>query len=264
MEKALLAAGCFWGVEEVFRTTNGIIDTKVGYSGGHKLNPTYEEVCTGNTDHAEVVKVEYDESVITYDQILNIFFENHNPTQLNRQGKILDSWENATDKKGNPLYEQTTIDKWKAEGYVPQSPSMKSPGLFGMAIKAIGGAPLSYDQLMNEFNQGWEWDFPEAVFQSGVELVEFKRMYLMRCLYRRSGSTKIFLGWKVQLLKDFTSSEIVENPFWDLSRKEEKLLENVLKKAGFFSRDEYLHSNTAEKERKRRFEFQKEIEKLYI
>ena len=86
MEKALLAAGCFWGVEEVFRTTNGIIDTKVGYSGGHKTTPTYEEVCTGNTDHAEVVKVEYDESIITYDQILNIFFENHNPTQLNRQG----------------------------------------------------------------------------------------------------------------------------------------------------------------------------------
>ena len=86
MEKALLAAGCFWGVEEIFRTTNGIIDTKVGYSGGHKINPTYQEVCTGNTDHAEVVKVEYDESVITYDQILNIFFQNHNPTQLNRQG----------------------------------------------------------------------------------------------------------------------------------------------------------------------------------
>ena len=86
MEKAILAAGCFWGVEEVFRTTNGIINTKVGYSGGHKVNPTYEEVCTGNTDHAEVVKVEYDESVITYDQILNIFFENNNPTQLNRQG----------------------------------------------------------------------------------------------------------------------------------------------------------------------------------
>ena len=75
MEKALLAAGCFWGVEEIFRTTNGIIDTKVGYSGGHKTNPTYEEVCTGNTDHAEVVKVEYDESIITYDQILNIFLK---------------------------------------------------------------------------------------------------------------------------------------------------------------------------------------------
>ncbi len=86
MEQALLAAGWFWGVEEIFRTTNGIRDTKVGYSGGHKINPTYEEVCTGNTDHAEVVKIEYDESIITYDQILNIFFENHDPTQLNRQG----------------------------------------------------------------------------------------------------------------------------------------------------------------------------------
>ena len=86
MEKALLAAGCFWGVEETFRTTNGVIDTKVGYSGGHKDNPTYEEVCSGNTDHAEVVKIEFDETIITYEQILNIFFENHNPTQLNRQG----------------------------------------------------------------------------------------------------------------------------------------------------------------------------------
>ena len=123
---------------------------------------------------------------------------------------------------------------------------------------------ISQSYLMNEFHQGWDWEFPEAVFQSGVKLVEFKRMYLLRCLYRRSGSTKNFLGWKVQLLKDFTSAEKLENPFWDLSRKEEKLLENVLKKAGFFSRDEYLHSNTAEKERKRRFEFQKEIEKKYI
>ena len=130
--------------------------------------------------------------------------------------------------------------------------------------KCFTCATKSQRDLVNEFNEGWDWEFPEAVFQSGVKLVEFKRMYLLRCLYRRSGSTKNFLGWKVQLLKDFTSAEKVENPFWDLSRKEEKLLENVLKKAGFFSRDEYLHSNTAEKERKRRFEFQKEIEKIYI
>ena len=86
MEKALLAAGCFWGVEEVFRTTNGIIDTKVGYSGGHKINPTYEEVCYSRTGHAESVRVEFDPSIITYEELLDCFWNLHDPTTLNRQG----------------------------------------------------------------------------------------------------------------------------------------------------------------------------------
>ena len=86
MNTAILAAGCFWGIEEVFRTTKGVIDTKVGYTGGTKIDPTYEEVCTDLTGHAEVVKVDFDETIISYDDILNIFFANHNPTQLNRQG----------------------------------------------------------------------------------------------------------------------------------------------------------------------------------
>ena len=86
MNTAILAAGCFWGIEEVFRTTKGVIDTKVGYTGGTKIDPTYEEVCTDLTGHAEVVKVDFDEAIISYEDILNIFFANHNPTQLNRQG----------------------------------------------------------------------------------------------------------------------------------------------------------------------------------
>ena len=86
MNTAILAAGCFWGIEEVFRTTKGVIDTKVGYTGGTKIDPTYEEVCTDLTGHAEVVKVDFDEAIISYEDILNIFFTNHNPTQLNRQG----------------------------------------------------------------------------------------------------------------------------------------------------------------------------------
>ena len=85
MNTAILAAGCFWGIEEVFRTTKGVIDTKVGYTGGTKIDPTYEEVCTDLTGHAEVVKVDFDEAIISYNDILNIFFANHNPTQLNRQ-----------------------------------------------------------------------------------------------------------------------------------------------------------------------------------
>ena len=86
MNTAILAAGCFWGIEEIFRTTKGVIDTKVGYTGGTKIDPTYEEVCTDLTGHAEVVKVDFDEAIISYNDILNIFFANHNPTQLNRQG----------------------------------------------------------------------------------------------------------------------------------------------------------------------------------
>jgi hypothetical protein len=111
--------------------------------------------------------------------------------------------------------------------------------------------------------QGWNWDFPEAVFQSAVRLDEFKRMYLLRCLYRRSGESMKFLGWKVQLLRDFTSSENVENPFWDLSRKEEIALEKVLQQAAFFTNEDFLQANTPQKERNRRLEFQAKIENLY-
>jgi O-succinylbenzoic acid--CoA ligase len=117
--------------------------------------------------------------------------------------------------------------------------------------------------LENGLNQGWNWDFPEAVFQSAVRLDEFKRMYLLRCLYRRSGESKKFLGWKVHLLRDFTSSINVENPFWDLSPKEERALEKVLRQAAFFTKEDFLQANTPRKERKRRLEFQAEIEILY-
>tara|TARA_B100000073_G_scaffold99746_1_gene79371 strand:- start:4448 stop:4927 length:480 start_codon:yes stop_codon:yes gene_type:complete len=86
METAILAAGCFWGIEEIYRTTDGVKNTTVGYTGGNKQNPTYEEVCTDMTGHAEVVKVDFDDNKISYEDILNIFFKNHNPTQLNRQG----------------------------------------------------------------------------------------------------------------------------------------------------------------------------------
>src|ERR1700716_3060787 len=86
MEKALFGAGCFWGVEETFRKLKGVTSTAVGYAGGKKENPSYEDVCSDETGHAEVVQVEFDPSQIGYDQLVDIFWSNHNPTTLNRQG----------------------------------------------------------------------------------------------------------------------------------------------------------------------------------
>ena len=86
MEIAVLACGCFWGPEIKFSKIKGITKTEVGYCGGISNNTTYKEVCTGNTNHAEVVKLEFDPKIITYEKILDFFFEIHNPTTLNSQG----------------------------------------------------------------------------------------------------------------------------------------------------------------------------------
>ena len=86
MEIAILALGCFWGPEEKFSKVQGIINTEVGYCGGNTNPTTYEEVCTGSTNHAEVVKIEFDEKIIKYENLLTKFFEMHDPTTLNSQG----------------------------------------------------------------------------------------------------------------------------------------------------------------------------------
>ena len=86
MEIAILAAGCFWSPEIKFSKLNGVLKTEVGYCGGDSSKTSYKEVCTGKTNHAEVVKIEFDGEVITYEQILDFFFEIHDPTTLNQQG----------------------------------------------------------------------------------------------------------------------------------------------------------------------------------
>ena len=84
--KATFAAGCFWHVEEIFSKTNGVTSTAVGYTGGNTDNPTYDDVCSDSTGHAEAVEVDFNPELVSYQELLKIFFENHNPTTINRQG----------------------------------------------------------------------------------------------------------------------------------------------------------------------------------
>jgi peptide-methionine (S)-S-oxide reductase len=86
MEKAIFGAGCFWGVESVFRKVQGVVDVAVGYCGGEGENPNYQEVCSGQTGYAEVVKIEFDPGVLSFEKLLDVFWGSHNPSTLNQQG----------------------------------------------------------------------------------------------------------------------------------------------------------------------------------
>ena len=117
MEKATFGAGCFWGVEAAFQKVKGVIKTTVGYMGGNTKNPTYEQVCTDKTGHAEVIQIEYDDNQVTYGELLEKFWEVHDPTQINRQGPDVGKQYRSVifyhDEKQKKQAEQSKLEKQK-------------------------------------------------------------------------------------------------------------------------------------------------------
>jgi peptide-methionine (S)-S-oxide reductase len=113
METAVFGAGCFWGVESFFREVPGVEDAVCGYAGGSVPNPTYKQVCNGNTGHAEVVEVTYEPAKVSYDRLLDVFFANHDPTTMNRQGPDVGSQYRSAVFAKTP--EQEQIAKRKIE-----------------------------------------------------------------------------------------------------------------------------------------------------
>ena len=117
MEKAIFGAGCFWQVEIDFANVEGVTATAVGYSGGHVPSPSYQQVCSGRTGHAEVVEVEYDPARVSYEHLLDLFWESHDPTQVNRQGPdVGEQYRSAIYYTTTQQHEAALASKARAQG----------------------------------------------------------------------------------------------------------------------------------------------------
>lgn len=167
LETAILGAGCFWCVEAIFQDLKGVEKVESGYSGGSKKNPTYQEVCSGTTGHAEVVKITFDPSVISYEQILTVFFHVHDPTTLNRQGA------DAGTQYRSAIFYNTDEQKKTAEKV---KDDITKSGLWDdLIVTEI--TPASDYYSAEDYHQNYFNDNPNASYCSYVIAPKVKKFY---------------------------------------------------------------------------------------
>lgn len=170
LEYIVFGGGCFWCVESCFNMLNGVDKAVSGYSGGHTKNPTYEEVCTGETGHAEVVQIAYDPQIISYEQLMEVFFFLHDPTQLNRQGNDI-----GTQYRSVIFYKDES-EKQKAEAALKKSEeSGKWPGKYVTEF-----AQLEKFWPAETYHQGYYWENPNTPYCSAVvgpKIQKFKNYF---------------------------------------------------------------------------------------
>jgi peptide-methionine (S)-S-oxide reductase len=170
LEKATFGSGCFWCTEAVFERVNGVKDVVSGYAGGTKENPTYEQVCTGKTGHAEVTQITYDPSVISYDELLQVFWKTHDPTTLNRQGNDVGTQYRSV------IFYHDEEQKIKAEKYkeeLNKSGAWKDPVLTEIAplTKFYKAESYHQDYYEKNPNQGY------CAFVIGPKIEKFEKVF---------------------------------------------------------------------------------------
>ncbi|WP_232831745.1 peptide-methionine (S)-S-oxide reductase MsrA [Taibaiella helva] len=169
-EIATFAAGCFWCVEAQFQQLDGVKKVESGYTGGHVAHPSYKEVCTGTTGHAEACNITYDPSVISFDELLAAFFTAHDPTQLNRQGNDIGT------QYRSGVYYHNEEQKEKAEYYIKKLNEEKAyPNPIVTEVKPYGAFYVAEDYHQNYYNQNGEEGYCRMVIRPKLD--KFKKVF---------------------------------------------------------------------------------------
>ncbi len=164
MAKAVFGGGCFWCLDAVFRNVKGVRNVTCGYAGGRRANPTYEQVCSGVTGHAEVVEIDYDENVISYDDLLEIFFNIHDPTQLNRQGNDI-----GTQYRSIILY----LDENQKQKALKKIEELKNKGI--NVVTEV--KPLEIFYPAEDYHQNYFYNNPQNPYCSYVIAPKLKKFF---------------------------------------------------------------------------------------